>query len=84
VIHRDIKTQNIFLSKGEIRLGDFGIARSLMNSEDLCKTSIGTPYYISPEVCQRIPYDFKSDIWSLGCILYEMMALRHAFDAKSI
>ncbi|CAD8154014.1 unnamed protein product [Paramecium pentaurelia] len=84
IIHRDIKTQNIFISKGEIKLGDFGIAKSLINSEDLCQTAIGTPYYISPEVCQRIPYDFKSDIWSLGCMLYEMMALKHAFDAKTM
>ncbi|CAK79715.1 unnamed protein product (macronuclear) [Paramecium tetraurelia] len=84
IIHRDIKTQNIFISKGEIKLGDFGIAKSLINSEDLCQTAIGTPYYISPEVCQRIPYDYKSDIWSLGCMLYEMMALKHAFEAKTM
>ncbi|CAD8174012.1 unnamed protein product [Paramecium pentaurelia] len=84
IIHRDIKTQNIFISKGEIKLGDFGIAKSLINTEDLCQTAIGTPYYISPEVCQRIPYDYKSDIWSLGCMLYEMMALKHAFEAKTM
>jgi len=56
----------------------------MRNSEDLCQTSIGTPYFISPEICSKIPYDHKSDIWSLGCILFEILSLRHAFDAKSI
>ncbi|KAM3146684.1 hypothetical protein pb186bvf_001214 [Paramecium bursaria] len=83
IIHRDLKTQNIFIKANEIKLGDFGIAK-MLQTNGLCKTSIGTPYFISPEVCQKIPYDTQSDIWSLGCILYEMMALRHAFDAKTM
>ncbi len=47
-------------------------------------TAIGTPYYLSPEICQEKPYNHKSDVWSVGCILYEMMNLSHAFDSISI
>ncbi|GFH21827.1 protein kinase domain-containing protein, partial [Haematococcus lacustris] len=51
---------------------------------DLASTIIGTPYYMSPEVMSNLPYDYKSDLWSLGCCLYEMMSLRHAFDARDM
>jgi NIMA (never in mitosis gene a)-related kinase len=82
ILHRDLKTQNIFLTKKDlIKLGDFGIARVLHNTNELAKTAIGTPYYLSPEICENKPYNNKSDIWSLGCILYEMATLRHAFEA---
>ena len=85
ILHRDLKTQNIFLtSKGEVKIGDFGIARVLQNTYDCAQTAIGTPYYLSPEICQEKPYNQKSDIWSLGCILYEMLTLRHSFDANSM
>ena len=85
ILHRDLKTQNIFLtSKGEIKIGDFGIARVLQSTYDFAQTAIGTPYYLSPEICQEKPYNQKSDIWSLGCILYEIITLKHAFDATSM
>ena len=48
----------------------------------MAKTAIGTPYYLSPEICKQKPYNQKTDIWSLGCILYELATLKHAFDAK--
>jgi len=84
ILHRDLKTQNIFLTtKGEVKLGDFGIARLLQHTYDFAETAIGTPYYLSPEICQEKPYNQKSDIWSLGCILYEVLTLKHAFDANS-
>jgi NIMA (never in mitosis gene a)-related kinase len=85
ILHRDLKTQNIFLTaKGEVKVGDFGIARVLQHTYDCAQTAIGTPYYLSPEICQEKPYNQKSDIWSLGCILYEMTTLRHAFDASDM
>ncbi|EAR94643.2 plant dual-specificity MAP kinase kinase family domain protein (macronuclear) [Tetrahymena thermophila SB210] len=83
ILHRDLKTQNIFLTKSkQIKIGDFGIAKVLQNTCEMAKTAIGTPYYLSPEICQQKPYNQKTDIWSLGCILYELCTLRHAFDAK--
>jgi NIMA (never in mitosis gene a)-related kinase len=50
----------------------------------LAHTAVGTPYYLSPEICQGKPYNHKSDVWSLGCILYELVTLRHAFDAQTL
>lgn len=84
ILHRDLKTQNIFLTaNGNVKLGDFGIARVLQSTNDCAHTMIGTPYYLSPEICEQKPYNQKSDIWSLGCVLYEIATLRHAFDASS-
>jgi NIMA (never in mitosis gene a)-related kinase len=77
ILHRDLKSQNIFLtSSGVIKLGDFGIARVLRNTGELAATQIGTPYYMSPEIMDSKRYNSKTDIWSLGCVLYELLALR--------
>eukprot|EP00792_Barthelona_sp_PAP020_P006096 TRINITY_DN2906_c0_g2_i1.p1 TRINITY_DN2906_c0_g2~~TRINITY_DN2906_c0_g2_i1.p1 ORF type:complete len:761 (-),score=285.57 TRINITY_DN2906_c0_g2_i1:136-2382(-) len=85
ILHRDLKTQNIFLTKDRnVAMGDFGIARVLKNTMDCAHTAIGTPYYLSPEICEDKPYNNKSDIWSLGCVLYEMATLKHAFNANSM
>ncbi|XP_066429639.1 serine/threonine-protein kinase Nek1 isoform X2 [Eleutherodactylus coqui] len=85
ILHRDIKSQNIFLTKsGTIQLGDFGIARVLNSTIELVRTCIGTPYYLSPEICENRPYNNKSDIWALGCVLYEMCTLKHAFEAGNM
>jgi len=85
VLHRDLKTQNIFLmSTGQIKLGDFGIARVLDATKDYAKTMVGTPYYLSPEIIEDRPYNFKSDIWSCGVVLYEMTTLKHPWDADSL
>ena len=85
ILHRDIKSQNIFLMKnGQIKLGDFGIAKCLNQTIDKAKTYVGTPYYLSPEIINSQPYDFKSDIWSLGVLLYEMCALKMPFDASNL
>lgn len=85
VLHRDLKTQNIFLlGNGRLVLGDFGISKKLSGAQDFAKTQIGTPYYMSPEQFKSKPYSFKSDVWSLGCVLYEMTTLRHPFDGCSM
>ncbi|XP_077473760.1 serine/threonine-protein kinase Nek5 [Stigmatopora argus] len=86
ILHRDIKSQNIFLAEGDvkIKLGDFGIARTLTHTLELAKTCVGTPLYLSPEICENRPYNNKTDIWSLGCVLYELCTLRHPFEGSSL
>lgn len=86
ILHRDLKTSNLFLmkSKSVVKLGDFGISRVLEGSIEAAITVVGTPYYMSPEVCENKPYTFKSDVWSLGCCLYELCMLKHAFSADNL
>lgn len=85
ILHRDIKGQNIFITKANtLKLGDFGIARVLNKTQDKARTVVGTPYYLSPEIIENKPYSFKSDIWSMGVLLYEMCALAPPFNANSL
>jgi serine/threonine protein kinase len=67
----------------ELQIGDFGISK-ILSSKSKAYTVVGTPSYISPELCEGRPYNQKSDIWSLGCILYEMCALKRAFEAPTL
>ena len=84
VLHRDMKPSNILLTKGHIvKLADFGIARVMNSKAQLAKTVVGTPYYLSPEICEDRPYGTASDMWSLGCVLYELCALRRPFEGSS-
>lgn len=88
VLHRDLKTSNIFLVEASptsvLKLGDFGISRVLEGTSDAAMSTVGTPYYMSPEVCRNDPYNWKSDVWALGCVLYEICALKRAFESSSL
>lgn len=83
ILHRDLKAKNIFLKNDLLKIGDFGVSRLLMGSCDLATTFTGTPYYMSPEALKHQGYNTKSDIWSLGCILYEMCCMNHAFTGHN-
>ena len=83
ILHRDMKSANIFLfSDGSAKIGDLNVSK--VARKGLGYTQTGTPYYASPEVWKDQPYDSKSDIWSLGCITYEMLTLRPPFRAESM
>jgi NIMA (never in mitosis gene a)-related kinase len=85
ILHRDLKSQNIFLTNcGIVKLGDFGIAKVLSHTKEHVQTIVGTPYYLSPEIVENKPYNYKSDIWSLGILLYEMCALEPPFNGSSL
>lgn len=83
-LHRDLKPANVFLlTNGTVKIGDFGFSKQLNYTMALASTICGTPYYFAPELCQKLPYNNKVDVWSLGVILYEMINLKKPFEAKS-
>lgn len=85
VIHRDIKTQNIFLTgSNTVKIGDFGISKVLESTGQQAMTVVGTPYYMAPEACKSEPYTSKSDVWSLGCVLFELCTLKKAFAGDNL
>ena len=83
ILHRDLKPENIFLGEDQsVKLGDFGLSK-LMQSHDFASTYVGTPFYMSPEICASEKYTHHSDIWSLGCIMYELCTHEPPFNANS-
>jgi NIMA (never in mitosis gene a)-related kinase len=84
IIHRDIKAANCFLtSSGDIKIGDMNISK-LTKYNQMARTKIGTPYYMSPEIWNNIPYGNKCDVWSLGCLLYELATFKVPFEGYSV
>lgn len=84
ILHRDIKPDNVFLDRSDnIKIGDLGLGRILGSRSVAARTSVGTPLYFSPELCQDRPYDDKSDIWALGCLMYELITMQPPFFASN-
>jgi NIMA (never in mitosis gene a)-related kinase len=88
ILHRDLKPSNVFFdNNNNAKLGDFGLSRIIKDDHDdgpeLAQTNVGTPYYMSPEQINENNYDEKTDIWSLGCVIYELVALLPPFTASS-
>lgn len=85
IIHRDIKVANVFLDENDrLYIGDFGICKVLNMEQNLTDTQIGTPYYMSPEILEKKNYSKKIDIWSLGCLLYELIYFKPPFAGKDL
>ncbi|KAJ5110097.1 G2-specific protein kinase nimA [Penicillium argentinense] len=83
ILHRDLKPENIFLgSDNTVKLGDFGLSKQ-MQSHDFASTYVGTPFYMSPEICAAEKYTLRSDIWAVGCIMYELCAKEPPFNART-
>ena len=83
ILHRDLKPENIFLDGDKsVKLGDFGLSK-IMQSHDFASTYVGTPFYMSPEICAAERYTSKSDIWAVGCIIYELCTKEPPFNAQT-
>lgn len=84
IIHRDLKTANVFMTSDyqNLKLGDLNVSKII--KDKFAYTQTGTPYYASPEVWRDEPYDLKTDIWSLGCVLYELCMLKPPFKASNM
>jgi len=84
ILHRDLKSMNVFLDRNmNAKIGDMGAAKVLGKTGEMASTCVGTPYYVSPELCEGRPYNEKSDVWALGVLIYEMCTGTHPFEANN-
>ena len=85
IIHRDIKSSNILVFNDNlVKITDFGVSKLLENNNLLANTSIGTPYYMSPELVNGTPYNYSVDFWAFGCLIYKMLTNKYPFEANNI
>ena len=85
IIHRDIKTLNVFLTREKhVKLGDLGVSKIFTSDTALQGTRVGTPLYLAPELVQHQPYDYKVDIWALGCVIFYMASLEPPFQGENL
>eukprot|EP00041_Stephanoeca_diplocostata_P012948 m.220366 g.220366 ORF g.220366 m.220366 type:complete len:292 (-) comp19158_c0_seq2:334-1209(-) len=81
IMHRDIKPANVFITRdGVVKVADLGLGRYFSRSKSMANSMVGTPYYMAPERLSQNEYSYPSDVWSAGCLLYEMSALRSPFQ----
>jgi NIMA (never in mitosis gene a)-related kinase len=84
ILHRDLKPGNVFIdAQNNVKLGDFGLSRIMGDESVFAYTHVGTPYYMSPEQIDEQRYTYKCDIWSAGCVIYEIISLRAPFEATN-
>ncbi|KAJ3396971.1 hypothetical protein HDU92_001262 [Lobulomyces angularis] len=84
ILHRDIKPENVFLDKDQnVKLGDFGLSKIIESENEFAQTYVGTPFYMSPELINESCYNAKSDIWALGCLIFELCTLEPPFQSKT-
>jgi serine/threonine-protein kinase ULK/ATG1 len=84
IMHRDLKPENLLLHDGIIKLADFGFCKPLENEDEISKTMLGSPIYMAPEILKGETYSIKSDIWSLGVVLFRMLYGFCPFESNNI
>mmetsp|Transcript_42054 Transcript_42054/g.112555 ORF Transcript_42054/g.112555 Transcript_42054/m.112555 type:complete len:146 (-) Transcript_42054:60-497(-) len=85
MMHRDLKPANIFLGEqGQVKLGDLGLGRTFTSRTLETTTCVGTPYYMAPEVMTNVPYSYPADVWSLGCVIYELANMVSPFYERNL
>lgn len=84
ILHRDLKPSNILFHKHVVKIADFGFCKKMASPQELTFTMVGSPIYMAPEILKGYPYNIKSDIWSLGVVLYEMLFGICPFEDKNL